>query len=756
MGLEAVELEATRYRRPWYWLVVLFAAALLVTGLESAVARSRADQNVADFRSVQTLRLERGETAIDDFISDATQLVYAEAGAVGPIRGNRTLVERLLLGMAPTRSDRVIYGMGVFYAPGAFDTGSRLFGPYVILNPRERLMVNTEKNFDYPKLTWYRDAVDGRGNRIIDGPYSEDGISFISVLKAFYRDGRLQGVASVDTRAPDFGAVVATAMQKGPLDVVWITSRIGEREFSTGTVPPGPNRIEQSLRLRSVSALLHVSTDATAMAKENRLVATGAIAAAGLIWTLTVIFAVVIVRGWRVREAALASELREARLRHEIETAKKLETSLRKAAFTDALTGLPNRTPFLQRVSAALADVRAETASYAVLFIDLDRFNIVNETLGHIAGDELLKIVGRRLRDELSPEAMVARLGGDEFVVLAQVDSAGAEAFARHVLSIFKQPVTLQSRTLRVGASIGVVSLSVDYERPGELLRDADIAMFHAKLAGRSRYAFFDLAMRLRVAEESELEHDLRLGIERREFFACYQPLVDVGSNAICSFEALVRWRRPERGLVGAGDFVRFAESRGMIDAIDVIVLEDVCAHAAAIGAVFPQSSIAVNVSAAHLAASDLVPAVASSLQAHDLSPSVLKIEVTETAVMSNEELARKTMTGLRELGVQMVLDDFGQGHSSLAYLQHLPISGLKIDRSFIEPLGTNSQSAAIVGSVVTLAQTLGLYTVAEGVENASQLGVVRSLGVDLAQGFLFAPALTAEELLSPLRIGVG
>ncbi|MBV8583183.1 MAG: hypothetical protein JO241_04230, partial [Candidatus Eremiobacteraeota bacterium] len=185
MGLEAVELEATRYRRPWYWLVVLFAAALLVTGLESAVARSRADQNVADFRSVQTLRLERGETAIDDFISDATQLVYAEAGAVGPIRGNRTLVERLLLGMAPTRSDRVIYGMGVFYAPGAFDTGSRLFGPYVILNPRERLMVNTEKNFDYPKLTWYRDAVDGRGNRIIDGPYSEDGISFISVLKAF-------------------------------------------------------------------------------------------------------------------------------------------------------------------------------------------------------------------------------------------------------------------------------------------------------------------------------------------------------------------------------------------------------------------------------------------------------------------------------------------------------------------------------------------------------------------------------------------
>lgn len=756
MGLEALEVDARRYRRPWYWLAVLVLAALLATVIEAYVARSRMTQNAAGFRSVQMLRLERAETAIDDFLSDARQLVNAEVGAIGPIRGDRLLVERLLLGMAPTRSDRVVWGMGIFYAPGIYGGESRLFGPYVVVVPHVRLIVNTEKTekgFDYPSLAWYREAVDSGGNWIVDGPYSEEGISYISVMKAFYRNSRLQGVATVDTKAAAFGSVIATAMRKGPHDTVWITNQRGERKFSTGAISADRPHVEQTIQLRIVPALLHLSSDDTALEAQNAAIATGAVLTGVVIWLLALVFAIVIVRGWRVREAALASELREARLRHEIDAAKKLEASLRKAAYTDALTGLPNRTPFLQSVSTAMSEVRAGTRSYAVFFIDLDRFNMVNDTLGHIAGDELLKLVARRLREALPPDAMVARLGGDEFVVLAPVDPGDVDAFARLLLGSFKEPIALQSRTLRVGASFGIVNVTSEYSRADELLRDADIAMFHAKLGGRGRYALFDLAMRLRVAEASELENDLRHGIEKHEFFPCYQPLCDVQSTSIRSFEALVRWQRPGRGLVAAAEFIGFAESHGLIDAIDLMVLEDVCEQAAAIRAAFAESSIAVNISAAHLAAPDLVSTVATALSTHGLSPSALKIEVTETAVMSNEELARATMAGLRDLGVQIVLDDFGQGHSSLAYLQHLPLAGLKIDRCFIEPLGTSAQALAIVRSIVALAGTLGLYTVAEGVENEAQLHVLRELGVDLGQGHLFSPALPLDDLLKRATI---
>ncbi|HEY1976866.1 MAG TPA: EAL domain-containing protein [Candidatus Baltobacteraceae bacterium] len=751
MGLEALEVDARRYRRPWFWLVVLFLAALLATVAEAVVAQSRIAQNVADFRSVQMLRLERAETSIDDFLNDAVQLVNAEAGAIGPLRGDRALVERLLLGMAPARNDRLMYGMGIFYAPGVFDRRSRLFGPYVVVLPRVRFLPNTEtsdKEFHYPARLWYRDAVDAEGERVVDGPYTEERQSYISVLKAFYRNGALAGVASVDTKTSAFGNMVAAAMKKTSHDVVWITSRSGEREFSSGTMPPGRSHIDQAIALRVVHALLHLSTDASALAAQNKVIASGAIVTGVIVWILAATLGIVIVRGWRVREAALASELREVRLRHEMEAAKKLEASLRKAAYTDALTGLPNRTPFLQSVSTAMSEVRAGTRSYAVFFIDLDRFNMVNDTLGHIAGDELLKLVARRLRETLPPDAMVARLGGDEFVVLAPVDPSGIEPIARLLLESFKRPIVLESRSLRIGASFGIVDIGGEYSRPDELLRDADIAMFHAKLAGRGRYALFDLAMRLRVAEASELENDLRHGIEKHEFTPHYQPLCDIESASIRSFEALVRWQRPGRGLVPAAEFIGFAESHGLIDAIDLMVLEDVCEHAAAIRAAYAESSIAVNISAAHLAATDLVSTVAAALSTRGLSPSALKIEVTETAVMSNEELARATMTGLRDLGVQIVLDDFGQGHSSLAYLQHLPIAGLKIDRCFVEPLGTSAQALAIVRSIVALAGTLGLYTVAEGVENEAQLQVLRELGVNLGQGHLFAPPLALDELL--------
>jgi EAL domain-containing protein (putative c-di-GMP-specific phosphodiesterase class I) len=250
------------------------------------------------------------------------------------------------------------------------------------------------------------------------------------------------------------------------------------------------------------------------------------------------------------------------------------------------------------------------------------------------------------------------------------------------------------------------------------------------------------------VSADSDLDIDLRNAIERHEFVPYYQPIMNIQTREVISFEALVRWNRPKRGVVGAGDFIVFAESRGLVDAIDTSVLDDVCRDAAALFERFPNATVAVNISAGHLTAPGLAQSVARSLSACKVAPERIRLEITETAIMSNATLARATLDQLRQNGMQIVLDDFGAGHSSLAYLHRLPIAGLKIDRSFVEPLATDPQAVAIVRSIVALAQTLGLYTVAEGVETVEQLDVLAGLGVPYAQGFFFSPAVALAALL--------
>jgi diguanylate cyclase (GGDEF)-like protein len=764
MGLEAAQIRAMRYRRPWYWLVVLAVAASFATWLIYADARSRLDQTQRQFESSEQLRLQRMEQRIDDYFVDAIQLVSAGTEMLSSKQAGRGVVKDVPLRLYRARRNPGVYGLGAFYGPFAFDAHSRLFSVYVhpfdavALTPADHLLPGAIDQIvyasndppapgDYTNLEWYQAAVKAPGATVFVGPYTEERRSFISAVKAFYSSGHLLGVFAVDTLTVSFKAAMQSVLAPG--DIAYVASgRTGRWVLGTSPLPNDPSRrIDRAVPLRYSRAFIHISADAAPLFATNQHIRSVAFASIGVVWISALLFGIGIVGGWRSREATLALELQRARLENELAVGKKIEGELRNAAYTDGLTGLPNRAVFIERAAEAIAATACEPR-HAVFFIDLDRFNMINDTLGHFAGDELLKMIAARLRAELPPETLVARLGGDEFLVLAEIAPAGTGAFADIILASLHHPMLLAGGAIYTAASIGVVALDSAYATPEELLRDADIAMYAAKGRGRGCYAIFDAAMRQRVANDSELDNDLRRAIERREFVPYYQPIVSIETREIISFEALVRWNRPDHGVVAAADFIEYAESHGLVDAIDAGTIERVCHDAAALFERFPEATVAVNVSAGNLTAPGMAARVEQTLLASGVAPERLKLEVTETAIMTNADLARATLDRLRLDGIQIVLDDFGAGRSSLAYLHRLPIAGLKIDRSFVAPLASDSQAVAIIRSIVALAKSLDLYTVAEGVETAEQLDILSGLGVGYAQGFFFAPALGLAELL--------
>jgi diguanylate cyclase (GGDEF)-like protein len=791
MALEAAEVTARGYRRPWYWLVLIALAASLGTWLIAREAANRITQHEEQFAASQLARLQKMEQGIDDYFVDAIQLVAAGGIMLDPKSTDRTGAANILTALYKSRQrfGHDVYAVGVFYAPYQFDPKDRLYELYVHKaalpgEPRSPFDRPLGENIagivvgsnhvapgdDYTHLCasghpnatkllgasqpplrcvdWYAKALKAPGATVFAGPYDEDGRSFISTLKAFYRSGKPVGVMAADTLTNSFLATMRSNLIEGDVASIQSSSRSGDTLLRTAPLPGDSKaNVQQQLLLRYTGATLHLSSDGAPLLAEKREIVTTGVVLGAVLWTLAAILGTLIVLGWRSREANIALELQSARLENELAIGKKVEGVLRKAAYTDTLTALPNRAVFLERATEAIAQVATGNNRYAVFFIDLDRFNMVNDTLGHFAGDELLKMIAARLRSELPPEALVARLGGDEFLVLAETTASDAGVFADQILASLYEPMLLGGRAVHTNASIGVVLLDPSYERPEEVLRDADIAMYQAKLRGRGCYAIFDAAMRSKVSADSDLDNDLRRAIERHEFLPYYQPIVSIATRAVISLEALVRWNRPGRGLVSAGDFIEFAESRGLVDAIDSSMLEDVCDDAAALFEHFPDATVAVNISAGHLTAPGLAGTVERALLSRNVAPERVKLEITETAIMTNAALARATLDQLRDDGMQIVLDDFGAGHSSLAYLHRLPIAGLKIDRSFIEPLATDPQAVAIVRSIVALAHTLSLYTVAEGVETLEQLDVLGDLGVAYAQGFFFSPALSLADL---------
>jgi diguanylate cyclase (GGDEF)-like protein len=414
----------------------------------------------------------------------------------------------------------------------------------------------------------------------------------------------------------------------------------------------------------------------------------------------------------------------------------------------DALTGLPNRTLILDRVEQMLARSRRSKTLVAALFVDLDNFKAINDTLGHGVGDELLQAVAARLDGVVRAADALGRLGGDEFVVISEELSiaVGPGLIAERLLDALEQPFKLGANNetrVTVTASIGIaVSETAD---PADLLRDADIAMYRAKWDGKNRYVVFETSMQDKVQKHMELEMDLRDALANEEFFLAYQPTLNLSNMTPNGVEALIRWKHPVRGIVQPDDFIPLLEETGLIVEVGRWVLEQACAQCAAWRQADYPIGIAVNVSGRQLDTDQLVTDIEGALSQSDLDPGALTIEITETTLMRNVEATARRLNAVKALGVRIAIDDFGTGYSSLAHLQRFPVDALKIDRSFILGLQNNKEGETLIHTLVQLGKSLSIETFAEGIEQKEELSLLREENCDSGQGFLFACPLDVQ-----------
>ncbi len=438
---------------------------------------------------------------------------------------------------------------------------------------------------------------------------------------------------------------------------------------------------------------------------------------------------------------------------------KHLEHDLRHQALHDALTGLGNRTLFLRKVEEAIEATDEDSKLVAVLFVDLDDFKTINDSLGHAVGDELLIAVSERLRACLRSQDMAARLGGDEFAVLVHdpVSDAHVKAVAERMLSTIHQPFRVQGREISTTISIGI-HLDRDGARSAEdALRNADTAMYRAKDAGKDRFEIFEETMHAGVYERLELKADLARGLAEGQLILHYQPIVELRTGRVRGVEALVRWHHPERGLLPPAMFVPLAEDAGLIVSLGRWVLREACHQAAAWSRGLDaenEMSVSVNLSVRQLQEVAIVEDVASALRASELDPRRLVLEITESVLMADAKLAIARLDALRSLGVRIAIDDFGTGYSSLGYVQQLPLDLIKIDRSFVDGLGVESTDGQVVHTVIDLARRLGVETVAEGIEEPVQLAALQALGCQYGQGFYFARPAPPEAIAELLADG--
>ncbi len=442
----------------------------------------------------------------------------------------------------------------------------------------------------------------------------------------------------------------------------------------------------------------------------------------------------------------------EAERRRAQEELSRRQEELAFMATHDALTGLPNRTLILDRVEQMLVRARRNQMPVAALFVDLDNFKGINDTLGHGVGDQLLRAVAARLEGVVRDIDALGRLGGDEFVVVAEGMSlaAGPELIAERMLTALKQPFKLrgaENTRLVVTASVGVAM--GDRATAEELLRDADIAMYRAKWEGKNGYVVFESAMQDAVQSRMELEMDLRDAFEKEEFFVVYQPTFDLREMVPTGMEALIRWRHPTRGIVQPDDFVPLLEEMGLIVEVGAWVLREACRQGAEWHDAGHQIGVAVNVAARQLDRDEFVEEVRYVVNDTGLEPEALTIEITETTIMSNAEETARRLATIKELGVRVAIDDFGTGYSSLAYLQRFPVDALKIDRSFIARIRQDADGETLIRTLVQLGKSLSIETLAEGIEQAHELSLLREESCDTGQGFLFARPLDVEDCQS-------
>lgn len=438
------------------------------------------------------------------------------------------------------------------------------------------------------------------------------------------------------------------------------------------------------------------------------------------------------------------------------------EKKLGHDAFHDALTELPNRAWFMNRLQQAIdLSYRREDYLYAVLFIDLDRFKVVNDSLGHLVGDELLKSVARKLQACLRHTDAVARFGGDEFVLLLEdiKDIEEPNRVAERIQHQLRQPFNLDDYEVFTEISIGIIFSTMGYDRPEDVLRDADIAMYHAKAQGRGRYEVFAPAMQTVAMARLQLENDLRRAIALQEFCVHYQPIVSLSTGQLSGFEALVRWHHASGIIYPPAEFIPVAEETGLINELGWWVLQEACHQIGIWQQQFPHTpplAINVNLSGVQLKQVNLLNRIDDILQQTGIPSYCLKLEITESCILETVSREEKMLKQLKALGIQLCIDDFGTGYSSLSRLHEFPIDTLKIDRSFVSRIGADNCGVEIIQTIVTLARSRGMDIVAEGIETPTQLQKLRELGCELGQGYLFSKPVDSEKATELLGIKVG
>ncbi len=420
-------------------------------------------------------------------------------------------------------------------------------------------------------------------------------------------------------------------------------------------------------------------------------------------------------------------------------------------AFHDSLTGLANRTLFMEHLQLCIKKRKRRSPGYAVLYLDFDRFKVINDSLGHSEGDNLLRYIARRLESCTRQGDLIARFGGDEFVILLDDLSQTAEALlvAERILNDFNNSFNLSGNPVFISTSIGIALSSSRHTSAEEMVRDADIAMYSAKGIGGSQYRIFDEELHSHIRRKLQIETDLRTALEKQEFRLFYQPIVCVESKRLAGFEALLRWQHPTRGTINPNEFIPIAEENGLILRLGQWTVGESCRQLKRWQQANPNIgdlTVSVNLSSKEFRQPELAKLIAKTLKQSGLDPKYLKLEITESHVMEDSELAVKIIGRLRKLGLELSLDDFGTGYSSLSYLHRLPFSCLKIDRSFINQMNCSAENYEIVSTIIKLARSLKMKVVAEGIESSQQAEALRKLGCDFAQGYLFSKPLRPED----------
>jgi diguanylate cyclase (GGDEF)-like protein len=765
------------------YAIVLLVALVASTGIWAYVA-SRTQEVTAEARDGAMTGLRVTGSALSNYIDVSSQLAATAAVLYAKMPHDRRIDENALVELLSSAQSPSIYGVGVWYQPYRFAPGVRLYGPYA--KRRDAKIEVTQEwmraSYDFPSHSWYRIGIAARGALAYTEPYFDTDFVYVSAVRAF-RDpkGQIEGVVTVDSTLPHLESLMRNPYARS---LTFVTSASGKALLtsddtaflayaaargaavkSVTSIPPGMFAAFLSSRagddLEDLSVPLPVEGWRLHLAVDRALLFAGAlrIRAAGigavvLVW-LAAFGSIVAIRVAR-RSAAHTTDLEreQIELTREIADRKKAEERLRERAYRDELTRLPNRAFVIGELQRSLDGLRLEgNERFAVLFIDLDRFNLINDSLGHDTGDLLLAEIAHRLRDVAGADRVIARLGGDEFVVLLPgAGEAEAVELAERVLATVRRPFSVSGHELYVSASAGVALADARYSMPEEVLRDADAAMYEAKRAGRATVRVFDQSMHTRAMEALALETDLRQGLPRGEIYAAYQPIVSLADERVVGFEALARWRQPVRGVVPTEDFIRVAEHTGLIVDIDETVITQACTVARGWIAEFPDLYLSVNVSPAHLMRIDDLAVVRRVLETTAFPAASLRAELTETAIMERGPKSVGIFRHLRQLGVGIMVDDFGTGYSSLGYLQRLPIEGLKIDRSFVSEMMHDEKALEIVRAILAIAKALGLHVVAEGTETREEVEALRAMGVEFAQGYFFSRPLDAEAALAYVR----